>query len=78
MSPGELGDLREVAGGDNRCVLLQRAEQGRFVALLRIDGEVNKRRRGVVPLLKVHGVRKIGITPWEPAGTRLAISSSSE
>ena len=33
--PGELRDLREVAGGDNRRVLFQRAEQGRFIALLR-------------------------------------------
>ncbi len=41
------------------------------------DGEVNKRRRGVVPLLKVHSVGKIGITPWEPAGTRLAISPAA-
>ncbi len=78
MLPRRTAKSGPVAGGDNRRVLLQRAEQGRFVALLRIDGEVNKRRRGVVPLLKVHGVGKIGITPWEPAGTRLAISSSSE
>ncbi len=52
--------MRQVAGRDNRRVLFQRAEQRRFVALFRVDGEVNKRRGGVVPLLKMHRVGEDG------------------
>ena len=64
---GEARNLRQVAGRDDRRVLLQRAEQRRFVALFRVDGEVNKRRRGVVPLFEMH---RVGEDRHHPVGAR--------
>ena len=56
MDPGKIGDLLQIAGRHNGRILFQRTEQRGLITFFWIDGQVNKRRGGVVPALEAHPV----------------------